>query len=207
MSVTGGLLDSEEVDFLLGKRAEAGSGDDRHAPVGDREVTMRGDLDKINLSDIFQTLAISKMEGLLVVRHPLEQRELYFRDGAVRCLVPARTETLRLGQRLVYGGFLTADELRTALLHQKKTHQPLGAALIELQLVSTEEVEEVLANQLEEELFGLFAWRRGSFEFYRGEVEEAGLRKRIERTPEFDVNGVLLEVARRADEWERILEH
>lgn len=51
---------------------------------------MRGDLEQIILADIFQTLALSKMEGMLRVRNPLEQREIFFREGLVRCMVPAR---------------------------------------------------------------------------------------------------------------------
>ena len=44
---------------------------------------MRGDLEQMTLTDIFQTLAMSKMEGVLLVCNPLEQRALYFRDGQV----------------------------------------------------------------------------------------------------------------------------
>ena len=85
MSDGGSILDSAEVDFLLG--ADSG---EPEPTLEQQEVTMRGDLDQIGLFDIFQTLAMSKMEGLLRVRNPLEHRELFFRDGYARCFVPPR---------------------------------------------------------------------------------------------------------------------
>ena len=64
MSKMGRLLDDDEVEFLLHGGRDAGASaaeDGPSTPQGDqppREVTMRGDLDKINLTDIFQTLAM-----------------------------------------------------------------------------------------------------------------------------------------------------
>lgn len=167
---------------------------------------MRGDLDKINLADIFQTLTMSKMEGFLRVSNPIEQRELYFRDGYVRCLMPNRTETLRLGQRLIRAGYLTADQLRSALLLQKKSRKQLGTILAENEFVSKEQIEDVLVNQVQEDLFNLFTWRSGSFEFYKGAVSDAATVERLSTTQQFQVDGVLLEVARRSDEWGMIIE-
>ncbi|MEO0480543.1 MAG: DUF4388 domain-containing protein [Planctomycetota bacterium] len=170
------------------------------------EVTMRGDLDKINLADIFQTLAMSKMEGLLYLSTTLERREVYFRDGLVRCVLPPRVESMRLGQRLVRAGLVTVDDLRHALLEQKQTRQPLGELLIARGAVAESHIDDVVSNQLQEDLFSLFTWRQGTFEFYRGEVADPVLRERVEAAPEFEVNGILLEVARRSDEWERVFE-
>ena len=91
---------------------------------------MRGDLEQINLADIFQTLALSKMEGMLRVRNPLEQREIFFREGMVRCLVPARIEVRRLGQMLIRAGLIDTEQLRAALLIQKKIRKPIGDATL-----------------------------------------------------------------------------
>jgi outer membrane protein assembly factor BamB/tetratricopeptide (TPR) repeat protein len=207
----GRLLDNDEVEFLLHGTREAGSRPSDTAasePARDetpREVTMRGDLDKINLSDIFQTLAMSKMEGLLRIRGQIESREVHFRDGHVRCLVPRRIETLRLGQRLVRAGALSADQLRSSLLEQRKSKRSLGEILTEQQLVSADDIEEVVHNQLQEDLFALFTWPQGTFEFYKGEVADPVIVDRLAAVPPFEVNGVLLEVARRSDEWQRVM--
>jgi outer membrane protein assembly factor BamB/tetratricopeptide (TPR) repeat protein len=206
MNEGGSILDSAEVDFLLGNDTGPVAAESQTA-AGSQEVTMRGDLDQISLSDIFQTLAMSKMEGLLRVRNPLDHREVYFRDGYVRCLVPPRAETRRLGQMLIRAGLLSVEQLRTALLDQKqaKKRQHLGIYLVDQGLVAQESIEELVMTQLQEELFGLFTWQRGSFEFYKGAITDAMLAQRLELMPEFEITGVLMEVARRADEWETIL--
>ncbi|MBK8976750.1 MAG: PQQ-binding-like beta-propeller repeat protein [Planctomycetes bacterium] len=202
----GGILNQEEVDFLIDGGGPSRDATARPAPGTEpaAQVTMRGDLDKINLADIFQTLALSKLEGLLCISTQIDKREIYFRDGLVRCLMPQRLETLRLGQRLVRAGLITTDRLRSALLEQKRSQTQLGTVLVQQGVVAESDIEDIVANQLQEELFSLFTWRRGSFEFYKGPPTDQVLVDRIEKSPEFESNGLLLEVARRADEWERI---
>jgi outer membrane protein assembly factor BamB len=203
MSESEGLLNSEEVDFLLDADGTAGK-----PPVGGvaQEVTMRGDLDQISLSDIFQTLAIAKMEGLFRVRNPLEQRLLHFRNGFVRIMVPNRVASRRLGQRLVQAGMVAPEMLRTALLEQRRDHLPLGQILVRQGYISHQQIEEVVSMQATEELFALFTWRHGTFEFYKGAVTDPQVLQRLDQCVEFEVNSLLLEVARRTDEWECIIQ-
>jgi outer membrane protein assembly factor BamB/tetratricopeptide (TPR) repeat protein len=206
MSDSGNILNSAEVDFLLD-----GTGSDEPQPKpaastpAEQAVTMRGDLDQINLADIFQTLAMTKMEGVLRVHNPLEQRQVHCRDGYVRILVPSRVATRRLGQRLVQAGLLHPDQVRAVLVQQRKEKKPVGQLLIEGGLVSAEQVDEIVNMQVAEDLFALFTWRHGTFEFWKGELTDAGLREQFDRCPEFEVNSLLLEVARRSDEWTSIL--
>ncbi|MBP8299433.1 MAG: DUF4388 domain-containing protein, partial [Planctomycetes bacterium] len=78
MSNSEKALNSEEVDFLLsGAGTNESPKSDGPPAVDEQAVTMRGDLEQINLSDIFQTLAMTKMEGVLRVSNPLEQRQVY----------------------------------------------------------------------------------------------------------------------------------
>jgi outer membrane protein assembly factor BamB len=205
MTESGRILNAAEVDFLLDSAAD----DAKLAatePAGDAQaVTMRGDLEQINLSDIFQTLGMTKMEGVLMVRNPLEQRQVYCHDGFVRILVPPRTAVRRLGQRLVQAGLVQHDQLRAALVAQRKHGKPLGQLLVAEGLVTQEQIDELAGMQVGEDLFSLFTWRHGTFEFYKGEVQDQGLRERFDLCPEFEVSSLLLEVARRSDEWESIL--
>ena len=203
MDGSGSILNEQEVDFLLQGTEETGQDQDSvgAAPV----VTMRGDLSQISLTDIFQTLALARMEGLLRLRNPLENRDIYFRNGKVRILVPNRIMSRRLGQRLVQVGAVEPESLRQALLHQRREPLPLGQLLVRAGHVTNDFVEAMVADQVHEELFALFTWNYGSFEFFKGHIEDRALRDLIDRTPEFEVDALLLEVARRSDEWERLL--
>ncbi len=200
------ILNEAEVDFLL----SAAASDEAQAPAPEvtpssQTVTMRGDLDQIQLADIFQTLAMSKMEGVLLVRNPLEERQVYCHNGTVRIKVPPRVALRRLGQRLVQAGLLEPEQLRATLVLQRKERLPLGELLVKEGLLTQDQIDEVAGMQVAEDLFALFTWRHGTFEFYKGELTDAAQLATFELCPEFETNSLLLEVARRSDEWEEIL--
>ncbi|MBL8747783.1 MAG: DUF4388 domain-containing protein, partial [Planctomycetes bacterium] len=206
MGNKGQVLNEAEVDFLLAASvATEESAAQTSAPRDAQTVTMRGDLEQINLADIFQTLAMSKMEGLLHVRNPIEERQVYCTNGTVRIRVPARLSIRRLGQRLVQAGLLDGEALRATLVLQRKEPLPLGELLVKQGLLTQDQIDEVAGMQVAEDLFALFTWRHGTFEFYKGELTDPAARAQFEKCPEFEVNSLLLEVARRSDEWEGIL--
>jgi hypothetical protein len=195
------ILSDAEVDFLL-------SGEQQEAPmqaIENQAVTMRGDLEQIQLADVFQTLAMTKMEGVLRIRNPLEERQAHCRDGYLRLHVPGRLLARRLGQRLVNAGLCAPEALRSALVQQRKDRRPLGLLLVESGIVSQETVDEIVADQVAEDMFALFTWRHGSFEFWKGEPH-GELHEVLESCPEYEINSLLLEVARRSDEWNTILD-
>ncbi|MFY9342060.1 MAG: DUF4388 domain-containing protein, partial [Planctomycetota bacterium] len=200
----GEILSEAEVEFLL----NAAGADEAPAPnkpdFDERSVTMRGDLEQIELADIFQTLAMSKMAGVLRLRNPLDERHVLAEDGHVRLLVGNRVASRRLGQRLIQAGLVQPDQLRDALAQQREERRPLGQILVDAGVVSTAAIDEIVGNQVAEDLFGLFTWQYGTFEFYKGPVPEGAARDAFADCPAFEIQSLLLEVARRADEWRTI---
>ncbi len=200
------ILNDAEVDFLLqGTEDDAASGSSG-LDADRQDVTMRGDLEKIRLADIFQTFSMSKMQGVLRVRNPLEERQVFCSDGYVRVLAPARVALRRLGQRLIRARLLQPEQLRSALVQQRKERVPLGELLVREGLVARTDLDEVLELQAAEDLFALFTWQHGTFEFFRSERADALTPPAFQGCPEYEINSLLLEVARRADEWQRILD-
>ena len=200
------ILNEAEVDFLLTGAEEDAAAEHTSLDDGNQTVTMHGDLDQICLADIFQTLAMSKMEGVLRVRNPLEERQIFCHGGYVRILVPTRLTLRRLGQRLIQAGLLQPEELRSALLEQRKAKIPLGQLLVRDELITQDALDDIVGMQVAEDLFALFTWRHGTFEFFKGDPANKVLRSQFEQCPEYEVNSLLLEVARRSDEWESILD-
>lgn len=200
------ILNEEEIGFLLQGAEEELAKESPALDDGDQPVTMHGDLDQISLADIFQTLAMSKMEGVLRVRNPLEERQIFCHSGYVRILVPPRLTLRRLGQRLIQAGLLQPEQLRTALIEQRKEKIPLGQLLVREGIIEQEGLDDIIAMQVAEDLFSLFTWKHGTFEFFKGTPSSEVLRSQFEQCPEYEVNSLLLEVARRSDEWESILD-
>ncbi|MEQ1633123.1 MAG: DUF4388 domain-containing protein, partial [Planctomycetota bacterium] len=199
------ILNSEEVEFLLGASGGTPQKETVSVQTAQQAVTMRGDLDQMPLTDVFQTLGMNKMEGVLRLCNPVEQRILFFQNGFLKVVVPARILLRRLGHRLVQNGVIDGEQLRSALLEQRKSHQSLDELLVSGGFVSQEQIDHILALQINEELFGLFTWTHGTFEFFKGPPQDTALQQRLEKCQQFDVSSLLLEVARRSDEWEGIL--
>jgi hypothetical protein len=96
-------------------------------------------------------------------------------------------------------GLVDEEHLFQALLKQEQEHRPLGAILIELGLLAPDDLEKVLRQKAEETIYDLFLWDEGEFVFHEEPIPES-----LPVQLNLDVMGVLLEGARRSDEWERI---
>src|SRR5690606_3163369 len=180
------ILNEAEVDFLLAGAAQDATTETPSLEDGNQTVTMHGDLDQISLADIFQTLGMSKMEGVLRVRNPIEDRQIHVRDGYLRAHVPPRLALRRLGQRLVRAGLVQNEGLRAVLIAQGKEKKKIGELLVERGLVTAEAIEEIVSTQIAEDVFALFTWRHGSFEFWKGELD-ASQKQMFAGCPEFEV--------------------
>ena len=53
-------------------------------------------------------------------------------------------------------------------MHHRKLGKQLGTILIDEGFVSRDDVEEVARYQTAEDLYSLFTWEHGAFEFYKG---------------------------------------
>src|SRR5688572_2008018 len=168
MTETGIPAAENDVEALILGDAFATDEDSCITDTAGREVTMRGDLQQMPLADVFQSLGMSKMEGVLRVRNLVEQREIYFRDGLVRSYITARVELRRIGVQLVQGGLMTPENLRAILFEQRKSRRPLRDLLVEHRVLPEAEVEELFDHRAAEDLYGLFTWPQGAFEFYKG---------------------------------------
>ncbi len=196
-------LDAEEVEFLL-----AGEEPQKKAPVAEEAiqsahfVTIKGDLSNISLSDIFQTLSMSQMSGTLRITSPAGVRTVYFEQGRAQLVGDQENRNRLIGDKLIAAGILNPKDLKNALLRQKAKGGRIGDILVGMGVISRDQIEAVVQTHEEEEIYSLFTWKKATFEFFKGETppEEAA------RSNFYDVSGILLEVARRKDEWEIILE-
>ncbi|RKY19488.1 MAG: hypothetical protein DRP63_00525 [Planctomycetota bacterium] len=172
---------------------------------GGEYVTLQGDLRDINLADIFQTLAANQQEGTLTIRSGKRRMDIYFSKEGVRLLTTGEEEYPRLGEILLREKKITPVELDMALARQKMTGEMLGQALVDMGIVTEEEIEKAVRHQIEEEIFDVFSWKDAKFEFVPGEprgefFDPAKLGKPIT----FNVESVIMEAARRIDEWQMI---
>lgn len=123
-----------------------------------------GRLAAFPISDILQWAHNDRRTGALVVRRSGSEKRIYLRDGdIVACFSDDPAEFF--GQHLLVNGQLQEAGLIRALTHCQKTGQRLGAALVELGLLSADQVEANLRQQIEDQVCDIFVWRSGIFFF------------------------------------------
>ena len=73
-----------------------------------------GQLEQLNLPLVLQGIETYAKTGLLVVKKEGRWVELYFRDGRLMCIGPARPHST-LGDRLLQAGVISAKALQDTL--------------------------------------------------------------------------------------------
>jgi len=114
---------------------------------------------------VMRALAQAKNSGVLRIRGTGAEAELMFFKGDV--LWARRSDGKRLGEALEERGAITAEQLQSVLLVQKrkKTKQPFATILVELGLVDADVVSTELEIQVLEVLRETFSWGGGEYDF------------------------------------------
>lgn len=165
-------------------------------------MAIEGKLEEVGLADICQLLAMGRKSGLLSVTDRSNFGHIHFQDGrVVHASVLNRRD--RLGELLVANTVIEPEELegaRQAAGGESDVH--FGRVLVESGRLSPEDLERFQRIQVEEAVYHLFTWEEGSFHFASGEGPETGVPVLVSIPAE----NLLLEGARRVDEWSQIRE-
>jgi len=162
-------------------------------------MSFSGNLKTVSFGDNLQLISTGQKTGALLMIRGQQQKRIYFRTGQVIHACSESSEEDRLGQLLVRHGKIAPDQLEKALKKQKATNRRLGEIIVEMNLVDPHDIGEALRLQVEEIIYSLFAWGDGEFQFIEGE-------KPPEKAPLTEINTmtVMMEGARRFDEWSKI---
>jgi tetratricopeptide (TPR) repeat protein len=165
-------------------------------------VALEGPLKEFHIQDVFQLLDLGRKTGVLRVTSELRQTAAsvtFDRGGVVAATLGKNPQ--RFGARLVRSGKISAKDLDRALaLQEKGDSRRLGDILVSLGAIARRELDRQLKAQVEETILDLLGWTEGHFRFEEGATSEALVDSPI-RIP---TEGLLMESARRLDEWSRI---
>ncbi|MEI6234881.1 MAG: DUF4388 domain-containing protein [Planctomycetota bacterium] len=165
---------------------------------------LKGNLAAVNLADVFQLLSRGKSTGLLRVQAPEGTRFIEMQDGHIS-LAGRGTQYIELGDLLLSRKAINDENLSTAMKIHKENGMVLGQVLIEMNYVVRADLDEALRFLIEEEVCDLFTLREGDFDFLAiasldTKIAPGGGAVRLRIEPD----SLLLEAARRADEWHGI---
>jgi hypothetical protein len=171
-------------------------------------MELRGSARAQDLPAVFhmltQLLTMTAKEGLFTVWDDKRKKSVYFSRRGVTLLFPADKRTTPLtGQTLLQRGRITEGDLQAALHKQTASGgaKLLGQVLCEMNLVSEDEIYEVVREQIQEELVDMLSWERAQFEFRESTPpQELADQTHFYTTLTLNPTELLLEAVRRLDE-------
>lgn len=163
-------------------------------------MAIEGRLEDVSLADICQLLAMGGKTGCLTVTNRENFGYVYFEDGRViYSTVLNRPD--RLGDLLVRNNVISQEALESAISSQgQNPGKRLGQLLVEQGALTQDQLNRFITIQIEEAVYHLFAWDAGSFQFEPDQKpgEDSSMLVSI------NAESLLLEGARRVDEWSMI---
>jgi tetratricopeptide (TPR) repeat protein len=162
-------------------------------------MAIKGSLKEASLPDVIQLLFLGRRTGCLALADRHNFGTIYFDEGLiVYATIVNRRD--RLGDILLASGRITQEQLAAAIEQQRGDRErKLGEILVEQGALGRPELEQYMRHQIEEAVYYLFTWSSGTFNF------EAGVRpEREDFLVRLNPEGLLLEGARRVDEWSLI---
>lgn len=166
-------------------------------------MPIEGPLRELGIHDVFQLLDLNRKTGALTVTSFVRDNRgaVYFERGAV-IHATIRSNPHPLGQLLLRAGKISEGDLARARDVQTRAGEGrrLGEVLVSLGAITPRELERQVRFQVEEVVFELMSWREGFFSFEEREVADAP----VEASVRIATESLLMEGARRIDEWSRI---
>jgi len=161
-------------------------------------MSISGNLETMELSELLQWVAQSAKTGTLVIDRGVAENRVFFDVGSIVATASSNPDS-RLGNFFVRRGLITDDQLTEALEMQEGADMLLGKVLVTMGAVSEANAQALLIEKAEECIFDMFSWPAGEFRF----VEEQPLTGSMVPIS-IDVTGIVLKAAEREDEQRRI---
>jgi Flp pilus assembly protein TadD/DNA polymerase IIIc chi subunit len=165
-----------------------------------------GNLGTLTLVEVFQTLNRIQATGALRLVSADGGREVIFAQGEIVGVgFRAGEEGQALLRRLITEQVISPDEAANISSDGRST--AIVASLIEAGVATAGDVEDARQRQALDELHNLFTWDYADFVFHDATPEAPAVEEQVriaqERPLGISLNALLMESARRSDEWQR----
>lgn len=166
-------------------------------------MAIEGPLRELGIHDVFQLLDLSRKTGVLRVTSELRDDEglVSFDNGRV-VQASVRSKPMTTEMLLVQSGRVSEQDVDKARARQAngRANRDVIDLLVDIGAITQRELERQLRLQIESVVFDLMSWREGFFSFEERSRDDTVRDIRITVSTE----SLLMEGARRIDEWSRI---
>ena len=164
-------------------------------------MPIEGPLRELGIHDVFQLLDLSRKTGALRVTSDLRDDEgVVLFDGGRVIHASVRSHPTSIERILRQAGKVGDEDLAAAGALETLPGEGLGDRLVRSGTITQRELERQLRLAIESVVFELLSWQEGFFSFEERAVADVPLDARIRISTE----SLLMEGARRIDEWSRI---
>ncbi len=165
-------------------------------------MAIEGPLKELGIHDVFQLLDLNRKTGVLTITSPLRHNRgnIFFDRGEI-IYANIQSNPHPLGGLLIRGGKITEADLHRARDMQKRgDSRRLGEILVSIGALTHRDLQNHVRFQVEEVVFEILNWREGYFSFVEGPLKES----KTDSNVHIPTESILMEGARRIDEWSRI---
>ena len=163
----------------------------------DDDLTIRGEIETSSVPELLRSFLASGETGILTFRMGDVTKSLYLYEGKVVYAASSNPDE-RLGESLLVRGRITARQYFEAS-QLIRPGRRLGAILVELDALESEELTPAVEQQVREILVELMSWTHGDYELVMKEMDPATLV-----TANIVIDNVILEGLRRSRAWSQI---
>lgn len=158
-------------------------------------MEFKGSLKSLTLATVLQILSSEGKTGVLEIARKQTKSSIYLKRGKIIAASTGQKE-LRIGQILCDRGLISRETLRQVLIKARNTKKPVGEVVVSLGFVSLMALKEIVRRLCREAVLDVFLWEEGTFDFHEGPVSFDETM-----TEAIDPMEIILEAARRMDEW------
>lgn len=163
-------------------------------------MALEGSLQDFGLADILQLIYHQKKTGTLTMKNSSAEGTVLFENGLVVMADISNTEGLdKIGEVLLRSGKIVEDQLKQALITQRRTKEKIGVILVTMGAISTEDLIKALGLHAKEAVLSLFKWKEGRYIF-----ELSDISYHREYWLPINTEYLVMEGVRRIDEWPNI---
>ncbi len=165
-------------------------------------MPIEGDLKSINFSSILQLISQEHLTGVLKIKRKNELVDIGFIEGFITGAFFEKGErTERLENYLVRSGYIKKNLFDMIQEIHEETRRPIMNIIIDDKYLTMEEIERIIKFKIQEVIDEVFTWQEGEFKFEQNAVIYPKSLIKIKLNTE----NLVLESARRFDEWPRIV--
>lgn len=138
-------------------------------------MSLAGRLDQLQLADLLQIISTNRKTGKLRLARSDAEGIIVFSEGLIVYAAGSGSRET-LGHLLVCAELISQEQLVAALeaQHAEENEKRLGTILIEAGHLSTDELRQILRQQIEKVLASFLTWNQGFFRFEPIELIDHG---------------------------------